>query len=215
MLKLLRSPEIDANESIPQGIDSASLCSLVKIDSLELIPGVLKKFTNSGSKWTPSHIPPPPPPPHPKIGTYFTTKKWNSLRPPLISPHPLPGNLYFTQCLENSQIHSVGRLGTHTARKMYLILRSIERRPHIRVQFSMARKFTLWPLRRYSVNHSKMCKYVPHLAYVYASAARKFTHIFVVLNIHYFTWAAQNLLLKTINTGGAQASVSRISSLTL
>ncbi len=62
-----------------------------------------------------------------------------------------------------------------TVCKMNLILRSIERRPQM--QFSMARKFKLQQLRRYSVKPSKMCKYAPHLAYVYASAARKFTHI--------------------------------------
>ncbi len=42
----------------------------------------------------------------------------------------------------------------HTVRKKDLILRSIERRPQM--QFSIARKFPLWRLRRYSVMHSKM-----------------------------------------------------------
>jgi hypothetical protein len=86
MLKFLRSPESDSKESIPQGIDSASLCSLVKIDSLELIPGLLKSLQirarNEPHPATP--FPPAPPPrvstepllpPHPKIGTYFATKK--------------------------------------------------------------------------------------------------------------------------------------------
>ncbi len=36
-------------------------------------------------------------------------------------------------------------------------LRSIERRPQ--VQFSIARKFPLWPLRRYDVNHSNLRKF--------------------------------------------------------
>jgi hypothetical protein len=38
---------------------------------------------------------------------------------------------------------------TYTVRKMGLILRSIERM--LKMQFSMARKFTLQPLRRYNV----------------------------------------------------------------
>jgi hypothetical protein len=38
-----------------------------------------------------------------------------------------------------------------TLRKMHLILRSIERM--LQVQCSMARKFSLWRLRRYSVKH--------------------------------------------------------------
>ena len=42
----------------------------------------------------------------------------------------------------------------YTVRKKDLILRSIERRPQM--QFSMAHKFPLWRLRRYSVKHSKM-----------------------------------------------------------
>jgi hypothetical protein len=42
----------------------------------------------------------------------------------------------------------------HTVRKKDLILRSLERR--LQMQFSMARKFPLWPLRRYNVKHSKM-----------------------------------------------------------
>jgi hypothetical protein len=37
----------------------------------------------------------------------------------------------------------------HTVRKMDLILRSLERM--LKTQFSMARKFTLQPLRRYDV----------------------------------------------------------------
>jgi hypothetical protein len=37
----------------------------------------------------------------------------------------------------------------HTVRKMGLILRSVERM--LKMQFSMARKFTLQPLRRYDV----------------------------------------------------------------
>ncbi len=41
----------------------------------------------------------------------------------------------------------------YTVRKKNLILRSIERRPQM--QFSMARKFPLQRLRRYSVKHSK------------------------------------------------------------
>ncbi len=43
---------------------------------------------------------------------------------------------------------------TRTVRKKDLILHSIERRPQM--QFSMARKFPLWRLRRYSVKHFKM-----------------------------------------------------------
>ncbi len=42
----------------------------------------------------------------------------------------------------------------HTVRKMDLILRSIKRRPQM--QFSMARRFKLQLLRRYSVKFSKM-----------------------------------------------------------
>jgi hypothetical protein len=43
---------------------------------------------------------------------------------------------------------------THTVRKIDLILRPLERRPQM--QFSMARKFKLQLLRRYSVKISKM-----------------------------------------------------------
>jgi hypothetical protein len=50
-----------------------------------------------------------------------------------------------------------GRVGTllfsYSVRKMSLILRSIERM--LKMQFSMARKFTLQPLRRYSVKLPK------------------------------------------------------------
>jgi hypothetical protein len=42
---------------------------------------------------------------------------------------------------------------TYTVRKMGLILRSIERM--LKMQFSMARKFTLQPLRRYDVKPPK------------------------------------------------------------
>jgi hypothetical protein len=42
----------------------------------------------------------------------------------------------------------------YTVRKMDLILRSIERRPQM--QLSMARRFKLQLLRRYSVKFSKM-----------------------------------------------------------
>jgi hypothetical protein len=45
----------------------------------------------------------------------------------------------------------------YTVRKKALILRSIERRPQM--QFSMARKFPLWPLRRYDVKHSNLRKF--------------------------------------------------------
>ncbi len=67
----------------------------------------------------------------------------------------------------------------YTVRKMNLILCSIEWRPQM--QFSMARKFKFRQLRRYFVKPSKMCKYTPHLAKVYAFAARKFTHILHIL----------------------------------
>jgi hypothetical protein len=53
-------------------------------------------------------------------------------------------------------------MAKYTVRKMDLILRSIQRRPQM--QFSMARKFPLNPLRRYSVMHSEMSKPAPHLA---------------------------------------------------
>ena len=43
---------------------------------------------------------------------------------------------------------------SYTVRKMDLILRPIERRPQM--QFSMARRFKLQLLRRYSVKFSKM-----------------------------------------------------------
>ena len=45
----------------------------------------------------------------------------------------------------------------HTVRKMDLILRSIQRRPQM--QFSMARRFKLQLLRRYSVKFPKMRKF--------------------------------------------------------
>ncbi len=45
----------------------------------------------------------------------------------------------------------------HTVRKMDPILRSIERRPQM--QFSMARRFKLQLLRRYSVKFCKMCNF--------------------------------------------------------
>jgi hypothetical protein len=47
-----------------------------------------------------------------------------------------------------------GKSPTYTVRKMDLILRPIERRPQM--QFSMARRFKLQLLRRYSVKFSKM-----------------------------------------------------------
>ncbi len=46
------------------------------------------------------------------------------------------------------------RIFTHTVRKMDLILRSIERM--LQTQLSMARRFKLQVLRRYSVKFSKM-----------------------------------------------------------
>jgi hypothetical protein len=45
----------------------------------------------------------------------------------------------------------------YTVRKMDLILRPIERRPQM--QFSMARRFKLQLLRRYSVKFSKMLNF--------------------------------------------------------
>jgi hypothetical protein len=50
---------------------------------------------------------------------------------------------------------SVGwrKIIVYTVRKMGLILRSIERM--LKMQFSMARKFTLQPLRRYDVKPPK------------------------------------------------------------
>ncbi len=50
---------------------------------------------------------------------------------------------------------------THTDSKMELILRSIQQR--LQMQFSMARKFTLRPSRRYSVKHSKRVNMCPTL----------------------------------------------------
>jgi hypothetical protein len=50
----------------------------------------------------------------------------------------------------------------HTVRKMDPILRSIQRM--LQTQRSMARKFMLRQLRRYSVMHSEMCKFVSNLA---------------------------------------------------
>ncbi len=49
----------------------------------------------------------------------------------------------------NTEVHP-----GYTVRKMGLILRSLERRPQM--QFSMAHKCMLQPLRRYDVKRSKM-----------------------------------------------------------
>ncbi len=54
------------------------------------------------------------------------------------------------------------RISSYTVRKMDPILRSIQRM--LQTQLSMARKFMLRLLRRYSVMHSEMCKFVSHLA---------------------------------------------------
>jgi len=50
----------------------------------------------------------------------------------------------------------------YTVRTIDLILRPIERT--LQMQFSMARKFPLQPLRLYRVNLSKMCESARHLA---------------------------------------------------
>jgi hypothetical protein len=50
--------------------------------------------------------------------------------------------------------HDVTKLWKHTVCKMDLILRPIERRPQL--QFSIARKFKLQLLRRYSEKFSQM-----------------------------------------------------------
>ncbi len=63
-------------------------------------------------------------------------------------------------CYQNSKFMSkqgirtqILQIGSYTVRKMGLILRSIERM--LKMQFSMARSFTLQPLRRYDVKPPK------------------------------------------------------------
>jgi hypothetical protein len=94
------------------------------------------------------------------ISFVYTTRDTRERWPLLTVGTEVNGDSKSTNERDTSLVCSFGvscrykRLSSCTVRKMDLILRSIQRRPQM--QFSMARRFKLQLLRRYSVKFSKM-----------------------------------------------------------